>query len=110
MMKMPNISTIKGELLPHVVKKQLSKPSKSKSTDKAGSSSKEDIFSYVQESDLTRLIRESSSYNDHTGDMKPCYHGDSIRCYAYIASPETYGVRVNTLHGYWSVNSKVRVQ
>lgn len=106
--KVVNISTIKGELLPHIIKKQLSKPPKLASTNKNDTvNSKDDIFSYAQESDLTRLIRESSSYNDHTGDMKPCYQGDCIRCYAYVANTDTYGVRVNTLHAYWSVNNKV---
>lgn len=93
LMQVPNISTIKGELLPHIIKKQLSKIQKPTNTNKNDSmNSKDDIFSYAQESDLTRLIRESSSYNDHTGDMKPSYHGDCIRCYAYVANADTYGV------------------
>lgn len=104
--KVPNISTIKGELLPHIIKKQLSKPPKATNKNDA-INSKDDIFSYAQESKLTQLIREYSSYNDHTGDMKPCYHGDCIRCYAYVANADTYGIRVNTLHAYWSVNRTV---
>ncbi|KAJ8946815.1 hypothetical protein NQ318_002094 [Aromia moschata] len=39
--------------------------------------------------------------------MKPVYHNDSIRCYAYIAPEDVFGMRVNTLPAYWSVNAKI---
>lgn len=104
----PNFSTIKGELLPHIVKKQLSKPPKvveGKSIVSACDS--EDIFNFAKEDEFSILIREASSYNDHFGDSKPTYHGDSIRCYALLAPRDALGVRVNTLASYWSINHKV---
>lgn len=107
-----SISTIKGELLPHVIKKQLSRPSAGppdSNTSTLNNSDTGDIFSFAMQSKMEGLIREASAYNDHLGDMKGCYHGDSIRCYAFVAGKETFGVRVNTLSGYWSVNKKVRL-
>lgn len=103
------LSTIKGELLPHIVKKQLLKPPKVVANDEncSDSSQNKDIFAYANETELQCLTRKMSSYNDHIGDMNPSYHGDSIRCYAYVADKDSYGVRVNTLPAYWSINNMV---
>lgn len=105
-----SLSTLKGELLPHIVKKQLSKPPKSEETNASVLNSKDDkdIFSHAQESDFQVLIREASAFNDHRGDMKGCYHGDFVRCYAYLADSDIFGIRVNTLPAYWSINGQVR--
>lgn len=105
-----NFSTLKGELLPHIIKKQLSKPPKPQETNTSVLNSKDDsdIFSHAQENDLQVLIRESSAFNDHTGDMKGCYHNDFVRCYAYLAEDDVFGIRVNTLLAYWSLNGQVR--
>nr|XP_023029177.1 translation initiation factor eIF-2B subunit gamma [Leptinotarsa decemlineata] len=104
-----SFTSIKGELLPHIVRKQLSKPPES--VDTKGSivnvKDTESIFSYAEKDGLNLAILEASSVNDHFGDMKPAYHGDVIRCYAYLAQKEAYGVRVNTLPAYWSANSKI---
>lgn len=104
-----NISTLKGELLPHIIKKQLSKPPKVAETNHSVVNNKNegDIFYYAKESELDLLIRETSAYNDHTGDMKSCYNGDCIRCYAYIAENDSFGIRVNTIPAYWDINHKV---
>lgn len=104
-----SFSTLKGELLPHIVKKQLAKPPKPLETNVSVINSKDDrdIFSHAQESDLQVLIRDTSAYNDHRGDVKSTYHSDFVRCYAYLAEPDVFGVRVNTLPAYWSINGKV---
>jgi translation initiation factor eIF-2B subunit gamma len=104
----PNFSTIKGELLPHIVKKQLSKPPKKPEGKSVASKyDSEDIFNYAKEDDYSVEIREASSYSDHSGDLKPIYHGDSIRCYAVLASKDYIGVRLNTLPTYWAINNTV---
>jgi translation initiation factor eIF-2B subunit gamma len=104
----PNFSTIKGELLPHIVKKQLSKPPKKpEGKSVASKCDSEDIFNYAKEDDYSVEIREASSYSDHSGDLKPIYHGDSIRCYAVLASKDYIGVRLNTLPTYWAINNTV---
>ncbi|KAJ8966790.1 hypothetical protein NQ317_001729 [Molorchus minor] len=101
--------SLKGELLPHIIKKQLSKPPKPVETKDSILNTKDsgDIFAFAREDELNLWIREASSYNDHIGDMKPAYHNDSIRCFAFIAPKDTFGVRVNTLSVYWSLNAKI---
>lgn len=101
--------SLKGELIPYIVKKQLSKPQKSTDINMSMVNTKDanDIFSFAKEDELVLAIREASSYNDHTGDLKGTYHGDPIRCYTYIAPKGSIGVRVNTLPAYWSINGRV---
>lgn len=106
----PNCSTIKGELLPHIVKKQLSKPPKATNGKSIVSKCEsEDIFSYAKEDEFAITIRKTSSYNDHSGDLKGTYHDDIIRCYAVIAPNNSLGVRINTLPAYWIINNTVIV-
>lgn len=106
-----SISTIKGELLPHIIRKQLSKPKvKEQNLSVVNTKDSNDIFHYAGESESDSLrVRNASTYNDHYGDVKPCYNNDIIRCFAYIAKPDTYGVRVNTLPAYCLVNAKVSI-
>ncbi|KAK5644306.1 hypothetical protein RI129_005606 [Pyrocoelia pectoralis] len=105
----PSISTIKGELLPHIIRKQLLKPKEKLdyNTSIVNTRDESGIFGYVSESPLDLLIRETSSFNDHYGDLKSSYHGDVVRCFAYIAEPSVFGIRVNTLPAYHSVNFKI---
>ncbi|KAJ8938829.1 hypothetical protein NQ314_011320 [Rhamnusium bicolor] len=104
-----NFMSIKGELLPHIIRKQLSRPPKPTDTKESIICTKDsgDIFAFAKEDELDLEIRNASSYNDHIGDMKPTYHNDSIRCFAYISPKDTFGVRVNTLPAYWSINAKI---
>lgn len=101
--------SLKGEFLPYIIKKQLSKPPKPMDTKESlvNVSDTGDIFSFVKEDELDLAVREASAYNDHIGDLKPAYHGDMIRCYAYIAPNDSIGTRVNTLQSFWSLNGKV---
>ena len=66
-----------------------------------------DLFHFAQEDTLVHMIREMSNYNDHTGDMKPAYHGDPVRCYAYLAPLDKFGIRANTVAAYCDINRKV---
>lgn len=104
-----NFMSLKGELLPYIIKKQLSTPPKPMDTKESlvNVSDVGDIFTFAKEDELDLAVREASAYNDHIGDLKPAYQGDMIRCYAYIAPKNTIGIRVNTLHSYWSLNGKV---
>lgn len=101
--------SIKGEFLPHIIKKQLSKPTKMMDTKESvvNVSDMGDIFSFAKEDEFGLAIRETSSYNDHTGDLKGSYQGDLIRCYAFLAPKDSVGVRINTLPSYWSINGEV---
>lgn len=103
-----SISTIKGELLPHIIKKQLLKPTKvDYNVSTLNTSDKNDIFAFAKESDLELRIRNASGFNDHYGDLKSSYHDDIIRCFAYIAEPEVFGIRVNNLPAYYNINLQI---
>lgn len=104
------LSSIKGELIPHLVKKQHAKKPKAEFPNPNESviseQVKTDILSYIPEDKMQSMIEEMSTWIDHRGDMADCYHGDRIRCYAYI---QTGGlcVRTNTLGSYNEINKQI---
>ena len=75
-----NISTIKGELLPIIVKKQFSKPSKEKRS----------IQNFVDTGPKLGNSQDTMLYS----------------CHAYITESPCY--RVNTMPAYWHCNSVLR--
>ncbi|XP_046830760.1 translation initiation factor eIF-2B subunit gamma [Vespa crabro] len=105
-----NISTLKGELLPYIVTKQLSKPPKQCPEDKNTSmvqvNLKEDIFRFAVAKPLDELIRRMSAFNDHSTDLQEAYHDDIIRCYAHIMN-NGFGLRANTIQMYHFANFKI---
>lgn len=105
--KSDRFSTIKGELLPFIIKKQMSRPSRA--TSNLGYSEvsfdSNDIFENVKQDELEDKILESNL--NKAGRLKTSNNSELIRCYAYIAPPETTGIRVNTMHGYCVANKKV---
>ncbi|KAM0733838.1 Translation initiation factor eIF2B subunit gamma [Formica fusca] len=103
-----NFTTLKGELLPYIVSKQLSRP---KSVDDRNTSMvqvdlKEDIFRFAMEKPLDKLIREMSAFNDHSTDLEEAYYGDIIRCYGHISNGK-FGLRANTVQMYHFANAKI---
>ncbi|VVC96292.1 translation initiation factor eIF-2B subunit gamma [Leptidea sinapis] len=110
MVDMNKFTSIKGELVPHIVKKQLSRPKNF--VEKKGTSEKnveidKDIFDYAHVSGYESKIRQMSSYNDHRLGHKGAYYGDSLLCYAHIPDKNTFGMRVNTLSAFYLANSKI---
>ncbi|XP_016921207.1 translation initiation factor eIF-2B subunit gamma [Apis cerana] len=105
-----NFSTLKGELLPYIVSKQFSKPPKQCLDDKNTSivrmNLKEDVYRFAIEKPLDELIRKMSAFNDHNTDLEDAYHGDIIRCYAYIGNGK-FGLRTNTIQMYHLANTKI---
>ncbi|XP_065204204.1 translation initiation factor eIF2B subunit gamma [Planococcus citri] len=112
-----NLSTIKGELLPNTLKKELSKANKLQNVNKEPSESTAiqefsaeqadiDIFSLAKSRDFDTVARSMSSYNDHNGDLYPVYMNDYIRSYAYIVD-ENLVIRNNTLRDYCKSNQMV---
>lgn len=107
-----NFTTLKGELLPYVVKKQLSKPlsvkaEHDKTTSVVDVNTKTDILEFAEESKLALKVRKMSNYTDHSGDQMGAYHDDTIRCYAYIAPETNFATRANTLQEYCRINRQV---
>ncbi|XP_026751108.1 translation initiation factor eIF-2B subunit gamma [Galleria mellonella] len=101
-------TSIKGELIPYIVKKQLSKPKNV--SDKKGLSEKNvdisvDIFDYAVENGFESKIREMSSYNDN--GSKGVNYNDLLRCYAHIPNKSTFGMRINTLSTFYLCNNKI---
>jgi hypothetical protein len=41
--------------------------------------------------------------------MKPAYHGDPVRCYAFTAPVDKFGIRANTVAAYCDINRKVGI-
>lgn len=108
-----SFSSIKGDLLPYVISKQLTKPPKPLVEDKNNSvvklDIKEDIHRFCSENPLESLVREMSSFNDCNSNLDEPYHGDIIRCYAYKIS-EQCGLRANTIQMYSLANATVGSQ
>ncbi|XP_066993456.1 translation initiation factor eIF2B subunit gamma [Anabrus simplex] len=106
-----SFSTLKGELLPYIVKKQLLKPIKLHESDPnasiTGVEVKKDILHCAGGEKLENEIQQMSTYNDHRNDMHPAYHGDSIRCFGYVAPADKFGMRANTLPVYCHLNRKI---
>lgn len=105
-------TSLKGELIPHIVKKQLSKPknaAEKKGTSEMNVEVTRDIFDFATEHGYERKIREMSSYNDHKLGSKGVYYNDVLRCYAHIPDKNVFGIRVNTLSSFYLANSKVNL-
>jgi len=99
-------STIKGELLPFIIKKQMSRP---KHPERDGYSEvnfdSNVIFDHVKQDELSEKILETNLNN--FSRLKQSHNAELIRCFAYIAPSESVGIRVNTILGYYSANRKV---
>lgn len=111
LMRSKSFYTLKGELLPYIIKRQMSRPKQANDSDKMISEANvnvqdDDIFQFAAHSDLDRKITETSLYNDTVMAKKP-YNSDIIRCYAHICPKDSFGLRVNTLTSFWAANQKV---
>jgi len=95
------MSTLKGELLPFVVKKQLSKHCKNiEPIEKLIEDEKLDIFNISKESDIEKNIRSISWFGN------TCNSEDLIKCYACVMD-SNIGIRANTLYDYCRINKIV---
>jgi len=112
-----SITSIKGELIPRLVKKQFSKLTKRGETedeDDGGGGGPEgenreggsDIQSFIPKDPMTDLAQRLSFWNDHTGDLKEAYHGRPLRCYAFIQETGSC-YRANTLHSFCELNRQM---
>ncbi|CAO1294937.1 unnamed protein product [Diamesa serratosioi] len=97
-------STIKGELLPCIIKKQMSRPFVG-DADKSeyNLNTKEcDVFEHIRTDELDLKIIESNMNN-----IKKSYSSEMIKCFSYIAPKTTVGIRVNTILGFCIANKKI---
>lgn len=99
-------STIKGELLPFIIKKQMSRPSRSSNAEYSEVNfDTNDIFDLLGQDDLEKKVLETNLNN--FSRLKKTHDAELIRCYAYIAPADSVGIRVNTMLGYCNANRKV---
>lgn len=105
------MNSLKGELIPYIVKKQMARPPVHTSdTDKATSfvnvnTKIDDIFNFLSQSDLERQVTETSLFNDSL-NRNP-FSDDLVRCYALSPQDNCFGIRVNTILSYCAINQKV---
>lgn len=104
-----SISTVKGELVPYLVRKQFSQPKKN-ATDQDMSiidkCDKTDVHSYGDVDEYTKLAQEYSSWSASTENHAAHDPEPNIRCYAHIMS-EGLCLRTNTLLTYCEANRQV---
>uniref|UniRef100_A0A8C1AM02 Translation initiation factor eIF2B subunit gamma n=1 Tax=Cyprinus carpio carpio TaxID=630221 RepID=A0A8C1AM02_CYPCA len=109
-----SVTSIRGELVPFLVRKQFSKSLNSQNaTEDAEKNQKQqdahhnfELLSTSKDEALLQLARERSCWNDHRGDMSEAYHGGKLRCYVHIME-EGMCYRVNTLAAYIEANRVV---
>ncbi|XP_038056309.1 translation initiation factor eIF-2B subunit gamma-like [Patiria miniata] len=106
-------STIKGELIPYLVRKQFSRPKTGQlvpqpnSMEPEGAQQDKDIASYGGLDELTKTARTMSSWNEHMGDMSDYYqHGDTLRCHTHIME-NGFCIRANTVAAYCEANRQI---
>ncbi|NWT43550.1 EI2BG factor, partial [Chroicocephalus maculipennis] len=108
------ITSLRSELIPHLVRKQFSSPTSlqqgldNKEEDqKKKEQASLDIYSFIKEDNsLLKPAPDNSCWNDHRGDMNETLHEGKVRCYVHIMK-EGLCYRVNTLGLYIEANRQV---
>ncbi|KAJ8270855.1 hypothetical protein GJAV_G00120040 [Gymnothorax javanicus] len=105
-----SISSIRGELIPYLVRKQFSKSVGSQKdkedldqNQKKDTNTNAELHIPSKDEEQQQLARDRSCWNDHRGDMSEAYHGCKLRCYVHIME-EGMCYRVNTLAAYIEAN------
>ncbi|XP_025942469.1 translation initiation factor eIF-2B subunit gamma isoform X2 [Apteryx rowi] len=108
------ITSLRSELIPHLVRKQFSSPTSlqqgqdNKEEDqKKKDQASLDIYSFIKEDNsLLKPAPDNSCWNDRRGDMNETLHEGKVRCYVHIMK-EGLCFRVNTLGLYIEANRQV---
>ncbi|XP_050756833.1 translation initiation factor eIF-2B subunit gamma isoform X2 [Gymnogyps californianus] len=108
------ITSLRSELIPHLVRRQFSSPTSlqqgldNKEEDqKKKEQASLDIYSFIKEDNsLLKPAPDNSCWNDHRGDMNETLHEGKVRCYVHIMK-EGLCYRVNTLGLYIEANRQV---
>lgn len=105
--KSDKFTTLKGELLPFIIKKQLSRPlnsSKALAFSEVNFDSN-DIFEYIRHNELSQKVLETNMNSSSRTKRSP--DSELIRCFAYISPPNFVCVRVNTIQNFCLINSQI---
>ncbi|RMC08596.1 hypothetical protein DUI87_14843 [Hirundo rustica rustica] len=108
------ITSLRSELIPHLVRKQFSSPASlqqgldnNEEDQKKKEQASLDIYSFIKEDNsLLKPAPDNSCWNDHRGDMNETLHEGKVRCYVHIMK-EGLCYRVNTLGLYIEANRQV---
>jgi len=103
------MENIKSDFVPHILRKQFSKPKKTENLEngemsfmddeeKAARNTSKDIYSYCVDDELTTYMREWSGYKGRSLQ-------DSIKCHCIVA--DGFCLRVNTLPAYTHMNKEM---
>uniref|UniRef100_A0A3Q1CQ48 Translation initiation factor eIF2B subunit gamma n=1 Tax=Amphiprion ocellaris TaxID=80972 RepID=A0A3Q1CQ48_AMPOC len=99
-----SISSIRGELVPYLVRKQFSKTTDTLPVLRhKKSTTTTSLLISSRDEPLLQLAQERSCWNDHHGDMSEAYHGGKLRCYVHIMD-QGLCYRVNTLAAFIEAN------
>lgn len=104
--------SLKGELIPKIVKKQMSRPPHTTENEKPMSIvnmnlKQDDILHLIPINALDKKITETSLFNE--SDNRNPFSDDLIRCYALKPQENCFGIRVNTTPSYCAINQKVTI-
>lgn len=103
--KSDKFSTIKGELLPFIIKKQLSRPTNTNAGYSEMNFDSNDIFEHVRQNELSQKVLETN-LNNFSRIKRSC-DSELIRCFAHVAPKTSFCIRVNTILNYCIVNSQI---
>lgn len=106
--KKDHMSTLKGEFLPYLIKKQMTKftsPIDNQKGSVLSEKRSDDVLECCKVSPSEKQIIDASFFNDSR--IKDPYNNDIIRCYAVESPKESVGVRVNTTASYFAINSRI---
>lgn len=103
-----HISTLKGELLPVLVKKQYQNQKTQENLPQVSSSvmsvnPQKDIYSYIKEDEIKNLVCNLSKRNNNLASQK---QSKQISCYSHIIKDNLF-IRANTLKAYGEVNRQI---
>ncbi|XP_064544226.1 translation initiation factor eIF2B subunit gamma [Drosophila montana] len=106
------ISTFKGEFLPHLIRKQHARRSTKIAPDTTselgvGTKHEDNILHYVTHTALDQKLTQTSLFNQSLSHIP--YHGDVVRCFAVQAPKDAIGVRVNNTLSFLAINRKLAV-
>ncbi|ELU00952.1 hypothetical protein CAPTEDRAFT_226439 [Capitella teleta] len=100
-------TTIKGEFIPHLVRRQFRRRHCAKDQDQSLNMTADVRQDGGENEDgFSRLVQEYSTHPNDSASMRDCFHGDRMKCYAIMVKDELC-VRVNTLVSYCEANRQM---
>lgn len=101
-------SAVKGELLPYIINKQMSKREVSNTGhSEVNFENHNNIFECLDKGGLNLRLKTHQSNLNSCLTYKKNFSPETVHCFAYITPKETFGVRVNTIPGFCYANKNI---